>query len=68
MYKCICIANKISLVVEKYNVQKNPTQICCEASCFCHACDEFSERYYVNKHDAATQCLELLFAQCTPDL
>lgn len=24
--------------------------------------------HYVNKHDAATQFLELLFAHCTPDL
>lgn len=56
------------LVVKKYNVRKNLASICCEASCFCHACDEFSERYYVNKHNAAAQILELLFAQCRPDL
>lgn len=68
MYKCVCIANKIFLVVEKYNVQKNLTWICCEAFCFCHTCDEFSERYYVNKQDAAAQILELFFAQSAPDL
>lgn len=68
MYRCVCIANKTFLIVEKYNVQRNLTWVYCEAACFCHVCDEFSGRCYVNKRDGATQVLEPLFAQGTPDL